>query len=157
MITAYASGSCSLCKRIVRELHASVTAGPLKGKAFLCVKPFTMGIADCALLAAQNQNRFWDYFLALSQVKERLSQVQLLRIADSLGLKKKVFWHDMNDASVKELLTRSANEARKNGVTVTPTFFINNCRYRSYKDSQWVIDAAEYRFEILRKNKTVPP
>ena len=36
---------------------------------------------------------------------------------------------------------------------VTPTFFINEKRYSSYKDPQWVIDAALFEIEKGSLNK----
>jgi hypothetical protein len=48
----------------------------------------------------------------------------------------------------------SALEGESNGVTVTPTAFINNKRYRSYKDPKWIVDAALYEYELLARGKT---
>jgi protein-disulfide isomerase len=42
-------------------------------------------------------------------------------------------------------------EGERVGVTVTPTFFIGGKRYRSYKDPQWVVDAALYENETMLK------
>ncbi|MDD5673213.1 MAG: thioredoxin domain-containing protein [Chitinivibrionales bacterium] len=150
-ITAFASASCSLCKRVVRELFIAVSAGPLKNKARLAFKPFTADVGDRALMAAQRAGRFWDYFSALSMVSVRPTRELLLHIADSLGFAAATFARDMDDPSIIIPLNKSIDEGRRNGVVVTPTFFINNRRYRSYKDSPWVIDAAEYRFETLKK------
>jgi hypothetical protein len=36
---------------------------------------------------------------------------------------------------------------------MTPTFFINGKRYRSYKDPQWVVDAALYEYEGLKAGR----
>jgi hypothetical protein len=48
----------------------------------------------------------------------------------------------------------SAREGVKNGVTVTPTVFINSKRYRSYKDPRWIVDAALFEYESL--NRSIP-
>jgi protein-disulfide isomerase len=153
IITAYASASCSLCKRLVREVYISVTKGALKGKAALRIKPFSADLGDCALLAAQKQDRFWDYFYALALIQERPTRELLLHLSDSLNFKETAFMRVLDDPASKVILEQSVSEGRNNGVTITPTFFINNRRYRSYKDSRWVIDAAEYRYELARNNR----
>jgi protein-disulfide isomerase len=60
----------------------------------------------------------------------------------------KAFKNLLADASIRQRLEAFRKEGEINEVTVTPTFFINGKRYRSFKDPQWVVDAALYEYEL---------
>jgi hypothetical protein len=146
-IVVYISAMCPLCKYLAAEMYREVTAGALKGKARLSAKPFTSGTGDRALLAADRYKKYWDYIIALSNIKMRPDGPILLRVADSLGMPK-AFKNLLTDTTIRQRLEGFRKEGEINGVTMTPTFFINGKRYRSYKDPQWVVDAALYEYEV---------
>jgi hypothetical protein len=148
-ITVYMSGSCPLCKRLCTQLCDAVTSGPLAGVAVLSVDPFTAGPADLALAGAQQCGAFWRYLRALAAVETRPDQKLLAHLADSLGLPAKRFGRALRSDSLVAALDEWGREGRALGVTVTPTFFINGRRYHGYKDSRWVVDAAQYEQERL--------
>jgi glutaredoxin len=146
-IVMYVSASCPLCKRIYHDLYDSVVAGGLKGKARLGIKPFSSRPWDLALLASRKFNRQADLMRSLAGVTERISLAIILDKADSIGIPRKEFEKAIADARIKEAADESYREAVRNGVSLTPTIFIDNRRYKSYKDPQWVADAAEYFYE----------
>jgi hypothetical protein len=152
-IVMYMSAMCPLCKYLAAEMYREVTTGALKGKATLLAKPFTSGTGDRALLAADHYKKYWDYIIALNSVKMRPDEPILLRVADSLGMPKAAFKNLLIDTAIGQRLEGFRKEGERNEVTMTPTFFINGKRYRSYKDPQWVVDAALYEYEGLKAGR----
>jgi len=140
-VVVYMSATCPLCKFLVSDLYGEVTAGSLRGKANLLAKPYTQTIGDFALVAAARYGRFWDFARALNVRKERPDSRMILAIVDSLKMPDSGFRQTMKDTTLTTELERNHDEAVKNEVTVSPTVFINNKRYRSYKDPRWVVDA----------------
>jgi hypothetical protein len=149
-ITMYISAMCPLCKFLAAEIYREVTEGALKGKARLTAKPFTSGAGDRAILAADHYKKFWEYIIALDSIKMRPDEPILLKVADSLGMPK-AFKNLLADASIRQRLEAFRKEGELNEVTVTPTFFINGKRYRSFKDPRWVVDAALYEYEVMNQ------
>ena len=149
VITAYISASCNLCKKVCIPLHMAVTEGPVRGVARLQLKPATMHIGDRALLAAAKMGKFWEFFLSLEKVKKRLDQNFLLKNAEKLGLNRRAFENYLYDETLGAELKAIQEEALSNGVEISPTLFINNRRYQSYKNPQWVIDAVDYEYEKI--------
>jgi glutaredoxin len=146
-IVMYVSASCPLCKRIYHDLYDSVTTGPLKGKARLGIKPFSSKPWDVALLASRTFGKQSVLLRSLANVSERISLAIILQKADSLGIPRKEFEKAIVDERIKDAADGSYREAVRNGVSLTPTLFIDNHRYKSYKDPRWVVDAAEYFHE----------
>jgi hypothetical protein len=157
LIVAYISASCPMCKFVCSELYGEVTTGTLKGKARIAAKPFTEGVGDRALVAAALYSKFWDYIIALNRLKERPDKPILLRLADSLRIPLPAFKVLLSDADLLKTLSRYHEEGVRNDVSVTPTFFINGKRYRSYKDSRWVVDAALFEAERLARSSQPKP
>lgn len=151
VITAYISASCNLCKKVCIPLHMAVTEGPIMGMAKLQLKPSTTHTGDMALLAAAKMGKFWEFFLSLEKVKRRLDEKFLLKNAEKLGLNRWAFENFLYDDKLRAELKTMQKEAVSNGVEISPTLFINNRRYQSYKNPQWVIDVVEYEYERLNE------
>ena len=150
-ITAYVNASCNLCKKVCIPLHMAVTEGPIIGKAKLQLKPATMQIGDRAFMAAAKMGKFWEFFLSLEKIKRRLDENILIIKARKVGLDKTLFEKYLYDEKIKAELQKMRKEALSNGVEISPTLFINNRRYQSYKDPQWVIDAVEYEYKRIKQ------
>ncbi len=142
-LTLYIGAHCPLCKEVTADLYQSVTGGRLRGKATLAAKPFTTNPGDMALAAADSLGVFWQYFLALGEVKTRIQHDDLLRIARELKVNMTSFKRLLKSAALAAMLRDSKQEGRMNGVSVTPTIFINAHRYQSYKMPMWIEDAVE--------------
>jgi protein-disulfide isomerase len=152
LISGYVTGTCPLCHYITRELYAAVSpGGALYGKARLMVKPLGATPGNLAMCAANELGRFWDFFIALSNVKLRADSAVVYHVADSIGIKQKVLSQLARDPKTLAMAQASTAEAGANGVTVAPTVFFNRVRYKSYKDPRWLIDAAEYLYEVKKK------
>ncbi len=139
-VCAYVHGDCGLCKKVVGDLYDSVTVGTLGARARLLTKPFGSGLGERALVVAQQHGKFWELFALLRPVKVRLTADMLCDMADSLGIGGRAMRKGLTDPSVIAVCERSTEEARANGVTVTPTLFIDNHRYASFKNPEWVTD-----------------
>ena len=146
-IVAYISSTCNLCKHIVSLLYESVNTGTLKGKAKLMAKPFGTGIGDIAFFVANDDGKFWELLMKMKDVKTRYKENDIIQMLENIGIDSNRSIKLLKYKKFKELLTASRTEGVKNGVKVTPTFFINHKRYSSYKEPQWVIDAALYEYE----------
>ncbi len=143
-LTVYINASCPQCKDVVLPLYYIVAHdGALQGKAKLTVKPFSASLGNRALVGAAAFGKFWPYFEALAGVKQRLDKKILLELAREVGIPVLAFTSLMNDEKIRRSLQTSYVEARRNEVRVTPTIFVNNRRYRSYKDPVWLVDAVE--------------
>jgi protein-disulfide isomerase len=154
LISAYVTGTCPLCHYITRELFAAVSqGGPLFGKARLIVKPLGATPGNLTMCAANELGRFWDFFIALSNVKLRADSAVVYHVADSIGIKQKVLSQLARDPKTLAMAQASTAEAGANGVQVAPTVFFNRVRYKSYKDPKWLIDAAQYLYEAKNPSK----
>ena len=150
-VVAYMSANCGLCKLSVGTLYDSITAGSLKGKVRLLPKPFGKGPGDRALVAAMTAGKFWDLFSRFRQTNRPLSEEDCLRLADSAGIGSQVLSRLLKNKAVDSLHLAIRAEGEKFGITVTPTFFVDNKRYASYKNPRWVLDAVSYEYEMKRR------
>jgi hypothetical protein len=146
-IVAYISASCNACKLIVGALYDSVAGGGLRHKAKLLAKPIGKGIGDIALMAAQREGKFWNLFLAMKGIKTRVTEDLLVQLADNIGIPPDRFREMLRNPQFPKSLEANKIEGKKNGVELSPTFFINQKRYNSYKNPRWVVDAALYEIE----------
>jgi hypothetical protein len=151
-IVVYLSGLCPLCKYISCELYREVTSGMLKGKARLAVKPCRAARADEAIVAAAHFKKPWEFLIALHTIKIRPDEPVLLKLADSLGIDSVRFKQYLNTRELQSVIERNSAEAVRNGVSYTPTVFVNGRRYHSYTDPRWVVDAALYENEVLKRS-----
>ena len=81
--------------------------------------------ASLASMAAEKQGRFWEYHDALFQNQDSLSEAKYMEIAQSLGLDLKQFSLDMMRPSMRNKVEQDISEAKKAGITGTPTIFVN--------------------------------
>ncbi|MBN1982218.1 MAG: thioredoxin domain-containing protein [Chitinivibrionales bacterium] len=152
-ITAYMSVSCPRCKRVCIPLYHAVTQGRLRGIAKLRMKPFSSGADDLVLLAAQKCNGWWPLYLSLEQETGRLDQQRLITKAHTARLDTTSLKKFLSQDTLRLIQKEYKREGVKNGVSVTPTFFINNRRYVSSIHPDWIIDAIECSHELSQNSK----
>lgn len=152
-LIAYVKASCSLCKRVVIPLHLAVNSDILKGIATLEIRPMMDSPGNRALLAAEKQNKGWEFFLALENEERRLDEKVIMEIAKKIGLDLNLFKKALHSTEILNTLKYLRKEATSNNFNTAPTLYINNFRYQSYKDPQWLIDAIEYKYEQLKGKK----
>ena len=81
--------------------------------------------AALASMAAGQQGKFWEYHDELFLYQNSLSNKKFLEIAQNMGLDMKEFSLDMMRPSLRKKIEQDMNDAKKAGVTGTPTIFVN--------------------------------
>jgi hypothetical protein len=152
-ITAYISITCPRCKRVCIPLYHAVTQGRLAGIAKLRMKPFSSGVDDLVLLASQKCNVWWQLYLSLEKETGRLDQHLLISKAQATGLDTIALKKFLSQDTLRLMQKEYKREGIKNGVSVTPTIFINNRRYVSSIHPDWIIDAVECIHELAQQSK----
>jgi len=93
--------------------------------------------------AAAHQGRFWEMHDALFQHEPPLNRSILLEIAASLGLDIERFKRDLEDPGVRQRVDEDLADGRRNGVTATPTIFVDGLRYDGAWDFYSMLEALE--------------
>lgn len=78
-----------------------------------------------AAIASQNQGEYLEFHQAMMRHSGQLSDDVIFEIAGDVGLNTARLERDMASEEIDEHLSRILGEARDNGVTGTPAFFIN--------------------------------
>jgi len=87
--------------------------------------------AALASMAAAEQGKFWEYHDELFINQKSLDQKKYLEIAENLGLDLKKFSLDMMRPSLRQKIEQDVAEAKKAGVTGTPTIFVNGRKVKN--------------------------
>jgi protein-disulfide isomerase len=80
--------------------------------------------AAIAAHAAGNQGKFWEYHDGL-YAEKKIKKSSINQIASKLGLDMEQFEKDLKLPSIQQLIKKDIAEARKLGITGTPTVYIN--------------------------------
>lgn len=148
-LVVYACPRCPYCSRLVPALHAAVTTGSLAGKARMFFRIFPIrghpGAAEAALVwqAAAAQGRLWPYLLAAYADFPAESAAATGRWARAAGLDPQQLGALAASEATHEEVVSAKKEGIVNGVTETPTLFINGVRYVGELDIDEVIDILE--------------
>ncbi|MDB5494927.1 MAG: cyclic nucleotide-binding protein, partial [Phenylobacterium sp.] len=89
--------------------------------------------ASDAAEAASRQGRFWEMHDALYAREPPLTREHVLQAARSIGLDMDRFERDLVDPAVVDHVAADVADGEANGVTATPTIFIDGQRY----DGAW--------------------
>lgn len=93
--------------------------------------------------AAGKQNRFWEMHDWLYDHERPLTPDLVMDFARELGLDMDQFTRDLESDETKAHVSDDLEEARRNGVTGTPTFFIDGLRYDGAWDFNSMLEALE--------------
>lgn len=95
-----------------------------------------------AALAADNQGKFWEYHDKI-MATNRLKKSSFKNAAKDLDLDIDTFMKDMESPAVRGRVQKDISDAKKAGVTGTPTVFINGrkLKKRNQQSFQTMIDA----------------
>lgn len=93
--------------------------------------------------AAGRQERFWEMHDALYSREPSIDENALCEIAASLGLDKERFRRDLHDPALRRRVEEDLADGRRNGVTATPTIFIEGIRYDGAWDFYSMLEALE--------------
>jgi len=100
-------------------------------------------LASIAAEAAGRQGHFWEMHDALYDKEPSGSKQSLLETARSLGLDVERFEHDLDDSKLRQRVHEDLADGRRNGVTGTPTIFIDGVRYDGAWDFHSLLEALE--------------
>ena len=96
-----------------------------------------------AALCANEQRRFWDFYDSLFSDQSKLEIADLKRRAQTLGLNTSAFNTCLDSGKEADAIQKDKDDARKAGVSSTPTVFINGrllTGSRSYAEIRDVIE-----------------
>ncbi len=111
-------------------------------------------LASIAAEAAGQQGHFWEMHDALYERESRLVDKRgLLQIAASLGLDTERFGRDLDNPNVRQRVQEDLADGRRNGVTATPTIFIDGIRYDGAWDFYSMLEALEQPIGVQVKRK----
>jgi NhaA family Na+:H+ antiporter len=147
-VVIYADYLCPYCRRLRRVLRRlSRVLGPRLQYVF---RHFPnerahpgAEFAATAAEAAARQGRFWEVHDWLYDSEAPISRAQLLDFVRSLGLDMRQFDHDVRDEGARERVLQDLAEGRGNGVSGTPTVFIDGVRYDGAWDFDSMLEAIE--------------
>src|ERR687898_1097831 len=104
------------------------------------VHPHTQMAAEAAEAAAA-QGAFWEMHDELLAHQDELTELDLGRYAEGLGLDGDRFWDELRDGVHAERVAEDVASADASGVAGTPTFFINGRRHEGAYDIEALTDA----------------
>lgn len=137
-LVEYADLQCPACKTYhpdVKQLLANY-----EGKLRLLFKHFPLtnihpNAMDAAIAseAVGKQGKFFEYVDLLYEKQAEWSDLKVVdqkfeEYAKSIGVDIEQYKKDLQDPSIRELIDDQRNEGIANGVTGTPSFFVNNVR-----------------------------
>ncbi len=99
--------------------------------------------ASRAAEAAARQGRFWEMHDALFEREPPLTHDHVIEAARSVGLDMDQFARDLEDPGTLRCVEKDLADGRANGVTATPTIFIDNQRYDGAWDFYSMLEALE--------------
>ncbi|MBN1307438.1 MAG: thioredoxin domain-containing protein [Chitinispirillaceae bacterium] len=150
-LVMYISMSCPYCKQVYAQLYDSCDSRiDIRKLLRVGIKHLTVTRFDRMLAATAFLGKQPAFLRTFAPISERISDQVARRIADSIGIDFDSLKMLVESPEVTKHVADSRAEALRNGVTLTPTLFLNNRRYRSYSNARWVIDAA--RYEVRKKS-----
>jgi NhaA family Na+:H+ antiporter len=93
--------------------------------------------------AADRQGRFWEMHDRIYGQEPPLGEEQVFAIAADLGLDMERFRRDLDSDEVSRRVDEDLTDGRRNGVTGTPTLFVDGVRYDGAWDFYSMLEALE--------------
>jgi Na+:H+ antiporter, NhaA family len=99
--------------------------------------------AALATEAAGRQGKFWEMHDALFGRDPPIDEAVVRQLARDIGLDMKRFEHDVTDPKLRHHVDEDLADGRRNGVTATPTIFVDGVRYDGAWDFYSMLEALE--------------
>jgi protein-disulfide isomerase len=113
----------ALLKRVLAEHEEEVR---IVFKHFPFVSPEYSEQGSIAAMAAQRQDRFWEYVDALYEHRtDPWTEAKLIEYAKALGLDSTTFAKDLNDPSLRNYVRYDRAAAEELNIRATPTLLVN--------------------------------
>jgi len=152
----YLCGRCPFCSRLEPKLYELVTAGALKGKVKLYVRPFPIRShaasteAGLAIVAAERMGSLWAFLAELYRNFDSFDVGKLPDYAAAAGLDPAAFRAQMSDPGTRSRLVAAKKEGTRNKVDATPTLFIDGRMWLGEMSIEQVQDVLEEAAERRR-------
>jgi NhaA family Na+:H+ antiporter len=147
-VVAYADFLCPYCRRLVQVFRR--LRGALGDRIIYAFRHFPNERAHPgaervarASEAAANQGRFWPMYDWIFSQEPPVPEAALLEQARSLGLDMDRFRADLDSDAVGARVAEDLAEGRANGVTGTPTMFVDGVRYDGAWDFYSILEALD--------------
>jgi protein-disulfide isomerase len=131
-IVFFSDFECPFCVKAETTLRSVEAANPSKVRVAFRHRPLPMHaharLASKASIAAEKQNRFWEYHDVLLAHRDALSREDLERYASQVGLNVARFNRDLDDPALDARIAADEKLADSLGVKGTPTAFVNGRR-----------------------------
>ena len=147
-IVIYGDFLCPYCRRLrpvlerVRESLGARMAYVFRHFPNERVHPGAEFVA-CTTEAAGRQERFWDMYDAVYDREPPLTEPILVNVATSMEFDMPRFQGDLRDPQLKIRVEEDLADGRRNGVTGTPTIFIDSQRYDGAWDFYSLLEAMD--------------
>ncbi|HEY8380258.1 MAG TPA: thioredoxin domain-containing protein [Nannocystis sp.] len=135
-VVVFADFECPHCRAEAPVLRQAIDQ--FRGRAKLVFKHFPLQMhprakaAAIAAVAAQNQGKFWEMHDIIFENQTALSDADLRRYAQKIGLDMKQFDADYGALKGKERVEADRAEGEKLEITGTPAVFVNGRYFNEY-------------------------
>jgi len=148
VIVAYQDFLCPFCRRL---RHVLIRLRKVEGDRLVYVFRHFPGerahpgaeLVARASEAAANQGKFWDMHDRLFEHDPRITERNVFELAAAIGLDMERFARDLVAAGTRARVDEDLEDGRRNGVTGTPTLFIDGHRYEGAWDLAALQEAIE--------------
>ncbi|MGA7922362.1 MAG: DsbA family protein [Thermoplasmata archaeon] len=100
-------------------------------------------LAAIAAEAAGTLGSFWEMHDTLYEHQDALTEADLVRYAEQLGIEKVKFEKEMHRSVIAERVQEDFSSGVRSGVNGTPTFYINDVRHDGSYDVEELMGALE--------------
>jgi glutaredoxin len=153
-LVMYVAMSCPHCKKLYASLYDSITSGTGLAKLVrMGVKSFSTSPFDKILAAAALRGKQPAFLRIFARMNGGIDDTVARSIADSIGMSFDTLKALAETPQIAKRVAGERAEALRNGVTSTPTLFLNERRYYSDKDARWVLDAVRYMAKSAAKRQ----
>jgi NhaA family Na+:H+ antiporter len=148
LVVSYGDFLCPYCRRLISVLARLREA--LGDRLVYVFRHFPneraypgAELAALAVEAAARQGQFWQMHDRVYGHEPPITERMLLDFAGELGLDMDRFTTDMKGDEVRKSVEEDLEEGRANGVTATPTFFVDGVRYDGAWDFYSLLEGLE--------------
>lgn len=148
VVVGYQDFLCPYCRRLRREMRR--IRERLGDRLVYVFRHFPneranpgAELAARAAEAAARQGRFFDMHDRLFDREPPIGDPELLELARAAGLDAERFERDLADDEVSARVRQDLEDGRRNGVTGTPTLFVDGIRYDGAWDQHSLLEALE--------------
>lgn len=150
-VVAYLDFLCPYCRRlrpVFMRLRETLGDRLVYVYRYLPIERANPGaeLVAHAAEAAARQGKFFEMYDRLFDREPPFGRTELVEIARDIGLDVPRFLRDLDSAEVARRVADDVSDARSNGVTGTPTLFIDGVRYDGAWDYYSMLDAIERPF-----------